>query len=201
EIKVGSSGNRIVANVIHDTNYPGITVYGSGGGPVNRIERNVIWNAGDHGIQAAADAVIDHNTIAKTKHSGIYSRKHQGASPGRLLITHNVVVGSGEASLRIIQNSDNHRPLPIKISYNQFRQSRASDDAVRIDARIRLVADYNRGVGKWSAPAPALPASAAPNVAYWSSDPKIEWTIPRDDQHPAWKFIDRSTLWKRLNGE
>lgn len=58
EIKQGSFNNRIVGNVVHDTGYPGITVYGTMGKAVNRIESNLIWNTGDHGIQVAADAVV-----------------------------------------------------------------------------------------------------------------------------------------------
>lgn len=196
EIKDGSSGNRIVANVIHDTNYPGITVYGSGNGPVNRIVRNVIWNTGDHGIQAAADAVIDHNTIANPKHSGIYSRKHQGASPGRLLITHNVIVRSGQSSLRVIHDREIKEQFPVKISYNQFHRENAGDEAVRIDASMVIAADHNRGIGKWSAPVPIHHGFNTDE--HWGTDHEIKWTIPRDDDHPAWKWIDRLTLWKRL---
>lgn len=199
EIKDGSSGNRVIANVIHDTNYPGITVYGSGGGPVNRIERNVIWNTGDHGIQAAADAVIDHNTVANTKHSGIYSRKHQGASPGRLLITHNVIVRSGDVSLRICHDPADAKSSPIKVTYNQLQRGRASDDAVRIDRGIVVVADHNRGIGQWSAPKVVDQESS--QHSHWITDKEIAWTIPRDDDHPAWKWIDRATLWNRLVGK
>ena len=50
EIKVGSYGNIVRDNVIHDTNigtqYPGIFVYGGGQG-INVVEGNVIWRAGD----------------------------------------------------------------------------------------------------------------------------------------------------------
>ncbi|MSP37307.1 MAG: hypothetical protein EXR70_02285 [Deltaproteobacteria bacterium] len=49
EIKLGSFGNVVRDNVIHDTNigtqYPCIFVYGGGAG-INIIERNVMWNCG-----------------------------------------------------------------------------------------------------------------------------------------------------------
>lgn len=48
---LGSYGNVIADNVIHDTAYPGIFVYGAPGRVQNLVERNVIWNTGAAGIQ------------------------------------------------------------------------------------------------------------------------------------------------------
>lgn len=78
EIKVGSSGNIVRDNVIHDTNigtqYPGIFVYGGGPG-TNLVEGNVIWNAGE-GIQVVADAIIRNNIIFDCAHTGITAGPH-----------------------------------------------------------------------------------------------------------------------------
>ena len=97
EIKQGSYGNLVKDNVIHDTGYPCIIVYGTQGNPVNTIEGNAMWNCGDHGIQAAADATIINNLILSAAANGIHSQVHQGATPGNLTILHNTVLVAGDA--------------------------------------------------------------------------------------------------------
>ncbi|HVU04210.1 MAG TPA: right-handed parallel beta-helix repeat-containing protein [Polyangiaceae bacterium] len=98
EVKDGSYGNAIRDNVIHDTGYPCIIVYGNAGhGGVNTIERNAMWSCGDHGIQAAADAVIQNNLIFSPASDGIHSQVHQSASPGNLQILHNTVISNNAA--------------------------------------------------------------------------------------------------------
>ncbi|MEZ5299326.1 MAG: right-handed parallel beta-helix repeat-containing protein [Verrucomicrobiales bacterium] len=101
EIKDGSYGCQIRDNIIRDTNYPGIIVYSTHGKAPNVIERNAIWNAGDHGIQAGADAVIRNNIIYGCGGDGIRSQPHQAAKPGNLRITHNTVVAKGGHAIRI----------------------------------------------------------------------------------------------------
>ena len=92
EIKHGSYNNVVRDNVIHDTNYPCIIVYGTEGKPRNIVERNVMWGCGDHAIQAAADAVIRNNIILGANANGIHNQIHQGATPGNLEIVHNTIV-------------------------------------------------------------------------------------------------------------
>ena len=55
EIKKGSHSNIIRDNVIHDTNYPCILLYGTDGNPRNIVEGNVMWNCGDSGIQVGVE--------------------------------------------------------------------------------------------------------------------------------------------------
>jgi hypothetical protein len=78
EIKVGSYGNTVRDNVIHDTNigrqYPGIFVYG-GGPRVNVVEGNVIWKAGE-GIQVVSDAIARNNIIFDCSATGITATPH-----------------------------------------------------------------------------------------------------------------------------
>jgi hypothetical protein len=98
ELKIGSYGNVIRDNVIHDTGYPCILLYGSGGGAVNVVERNAMWGCGDHGIQVAADAIVRNNLIlSPVAADGIHSQVHQGATPGNLQISHNTVVVANDA--------------------------------------------------------------------------------------------------------
>jgi hypothetical protein len=78
EIKMGSYGNVVRNNVIHDTNigrrYPGIFVYGGGPG-TNVVEGNAIWNAGE-GIQVVSDAIVRNNIIFNCSASGITAAPH-----------------------------------------------------------------------------------------------------------------------------
>lgn len=95
EVKVGSSGNLIRHNVIHDTTigrqFPCIFVYG-GGAAVNTVEANVMWNCGE-GIQVVSDAVVRNNIVLNSQ-AGILSSPHiQVAQMRNLTITHNTVVG------------------------------------------------------------------------------------------------------------
>jgi beta-glucanase (GH16 family) len=95
EIKVGSSGNTVRDNVIHDTNlsrqYPGIFVYG-GGPKVNIVEGNVIWNAGE-GIQVVSDAIVRSNIIFDCSGTGITAAPHAAVSQMRnVTIVNNTIV-------------------------------------------------------------------------------------------------------------
>jgi hypothetical protein len=100
EIKRGSHSNIIRDNVIHDTNYPCILLYGTEGNPRNLVEGNVMWNCGDSGIQVAADAIVRNNIILESPDNGLNSQPHQGVSPGNLDFVHNTIVG-GSPCLRL----------------------------------------------------------------------------------------------------
>ncbi|MCA9656578.1 MAG: right-handed parallel beta-helix repeat-containing protein [Myxococcales bacterium] len=93
ELKEGSYNTVIRDNVIHDTNYPCILTYSTAGnGPPNVIERNALWNCGDHGIQSAADATIRNNIILSANVDGIAMQQHQSGSPQNLVVVHNTVL-------------------------------------------------------------------------------------------------------------
>ena len=101
EIKRGSHSNIIRNNIIHDTSFPCILLYGTEGNPRNIVEQNVMWNCGDSGIQAAADAIIRNNVIfPKNSANGFNSQSHQGVSPNNLEFVHNTVIG-GNPCLRL----------------------------------------------------------------------------------------------------
>ncbi|MEX1368379.1 MAG: right-handed parallel beta-helix repeat-containing protein [Nannocystaceae bacterium] len=95
ELKEGRYGTVIRDNVIHDTNYPCILTYSTvGNGPPNVVERNVMWNCGDHGIQSAADAVIRNNIILSANVDGIAMQQHQSGAPANLMVVHNTIIQS-----------------------------------------------------------------------------------------------------------
>jgi MYXO-CTERM domain-containing protein len=99
ELKEGSYANVIRDNVIHDTNYPCILTYSTvGNGERNVVERNVMWNCGDHAIQSAADAVIRNNIILSANASGIAMQAHQSGAPQNLVVVHNTILkANGDA--------------------------------------------------------------------------------------------------------
>jgi hypothetical protein len=59
-----------------------------------------MWNCGDSGIQAAADAVIRNNLILESPSNGFNSQDHQEVTPDNLEFVHNTVVG-GNPCLRM----------------------------------------------------------------------------------------------------
>jgi MYXO-CTERM domain-containing protein len=102
EIKEGSHDNIIRDNVIHDTTFPCILTYSAeGNGGANIIERNVMWNCGDNGIQSAADAVIRNNIILSAGESGIAMQMHQSGFPDNLSVTHNTILKAGGDAIAV----------------------------------------------------------------------------------------------------
>jgi hypothetical protein len=99
EIKAGSYANIVRDNVIHDTAYPGITLYHTNGnGAPNVIERNLVWNSGDNGIQVTADAIVRNNIVLGAAAEGIGIHASQGGTVGNLVIINNTVLkASGDA--------------------------------------------------------------------------------------------------------
>ena len=95
EIKKNSHSNIVRDNVIHDTHYPCILLYGTGGGDRNVVERNVMWNCGGSGIQVAADTVVRNNIVIASAGEGITSQSHNGVNPNRLELVNNTIIGSG----------------------------------------------------------------------------------------------------------
>jgi hypothetical protein len=95
EVKVGSGGNIVRNNVIHDTTigtrFPCIFVYGGGSAP-NTVEGNAMWNCGE-AIQVAADAVIRNNLILNSD-IGITAGPHaQVPSVRNVSIVNNTIAG------------------------------------------------------------------------------------------------------------
>ena len=97
EVKMGSYGNVIRDNVIHDVNvgmqYPCIFVYG-GGAAANIVEGNAVWNCGE-GIYAVADTVVRNNIVIGSGY-GISSYPHAAVAQMRnLTIVNNTIYGGG----------------------------------------------------------------------------------------------------------
>lgn len=96
EVKVGSYGNIIRNNVIHNTDvgeqFPCIFVYG-GGSSINTVEGNVMWNCGE-AIQVVSDALIRNNIIVNSWITGITAAPHVDVAEMRnVTIVNNTIVG------------------------------------------------------------------------------------------------------------
>jgi len=100
EIKKGSHSNIIRDNVIHDTLYPCIILYGTQGNPPNIVERNVMWNCPDAGLQVSADTIFRNNIIIPGNGGGLTAQSNNGVSPGNLVIVNNTFIG-GAPCLRM----------------------------------------------------------------------------------------------------
>ena len=95
EVKVGSYGNIIRNNVIHDTNigmrFPCIFVYGGGSAP-NVVEGNAMWNCGE-AIQVVSDAVVRSNLILNSD-IGVTAAPHvQVPQMRNVTIANNTIYG------------------------------------------------------------------------------------------------------------
>lgn len=142
EIKEGSYNNIIRDNVIHDTHYPCILTYSTvGNGGPNIIERNLLWNCGDHAIQSAADAQIRNNIILGAAQDGIRNQPHQSGVPSNLEITHNTVLAPANSAVR----SSNIAGSVVIANNALFAQS---GDAIRVSGDTsQLMVEGNAGSG------------------------------------------------------
>ena len=140
EIKRGSFDNIVRDNVIHDTRYPCVLVYGSEEGGPNVIEGNVMWGCGDHAIQAAADTHIVNNLILGAAQDGIRAQPHQGGVPSNLRIVHNTVINAGTA-IRLDQVAG-----PVVVANNALYSTNGA--ALRASGTLReLTVSGNVGQG------------------------------------------------------
>lgn len=93
EIKQGSWGNWIVGNTVHDTQYPCLLVYGTGGKPRNLIERNILYGSEAVVLQVQGEALVRNNLVMDGA-IGFHSHDHQGETVD-LVLVHNTIVVPG----------------------------------------------------------------------------------------------------------
>ena len=102
EIKKGSYANIVRDNVIHDVNYPGITLYDvNGHGAPNVIERNIVWNSRDSGIQVTADAIVRNNIVLSAAANAFFSNNIDGGSANNLTIVNNTFLSPHSDGIRL----------------------------------------------------------------------------------------------------
>ncbi|MCP3914311.1 MAG: right-handed parallel beta-helix repeat-containing protein [bacterium] len=124
ELKQGSYGNWIAQNVIHDTNYPCLLVYGTGGNEPNRVERNILYRSNDNVLQVAGEAYVSNNLIMDGN-IGFQSHDHQTQTRD-LVFVHNTVINRGLAA-----NLHSWAGRPGMVFANNAIYSR-DDEAIRL---------------------------------------------------------------------
>ncbi len=133
EIKVGSYGNTVRDNVIHDTNigrrYPGIFVYG-GGPKVNIVEGNAIWKAGE-GIQVVSDAIVRNNIILDCSVTGITAAPHAAVSKMR--------------NVTIVNNTIANHPRGVLIRWSGAKEMVFANNAVYCPGSVAVDASGIKG--------------------------------------------------------
>ena len=106
ELKQGSFNNIIRDNVIHNTHWPCIIVYGTDGNSQNIVEGNSMWDCGESGIQVQGEAIVRNNLIFNTTPGvgdGLISQNHQNAVTN-LQIIHNTIIGNASDSCLELRN-------------------------------------------------------------------------------------------------
>jgi hypothetical protein len=94
EIKQGSHHNWVYRNHVHDTNYPCILAYGTGGSGINVIEQNVCYRSNDSVLQVQGEAIVRNNLLIAGRGTGFASTDHQGKT-ARLTFVHNTIISRG----------------------------------------------------------------------------------------------------------
>jgi len=94
ELKQGSYNNLIAENNVHDTGYPCIIAYGTGGLPPNIIERNTCCRSDDNVMQVQGEAVVRNNLLVAGAGSAFSSVDHQDTTVN-LVVVNNTMVNAG----------------------------------------------------------------------------------------------------------
>lgn len=98
ELKQGSYGCTIAENIVHDTLYPGIIVYGTDGAPRNVIESNVIWSTVESPLQVQGEALVRNNVVFGGARAAFISHDQQGQVRDLEVVHNTFVTTSGEAA-------------------------------------------------------------------------------------------------------
>lgn len=96
ELKQGCHHNWIIGNLVHDTPYPCILVYGTGGNDVNVVERNICYGSDNEVMQVQGDAIVRNNVCFNGKAAAFFSNDH--AKPAaNLSVIGNTFINTGDA--------------------------------------------------------------------------------------------------------
>ncbi|PCJ57598.1 MAG: hypothetical protein COA79_15240 [Planctomycetota bacterium] len=122
ELKQGSFQNWIVENYIHDTNYPCLIVYGTGGKGINVIEGNTLLRSNDNVMQIQGDAKVINNLIINGKGVAFSSTDHQGKTKN-LTVINNTIINSGVAMNLTSWNNRQNMALYNNVVYSEKKSS------------------------------------------------------------------------------
>lgn len=76
ELKQGCHHNWVIGNVVYDTPYPNILVYGTGGTGINVVERNLCSRSSNECLQVQGDAIVRDNICMGAGTSAFHSSDH-----------------------------------------------------------------------------------------------------------------------------
>ncbi len=105
ELKQGSYNNIIRDNVIFNTRWPCILLYGTDGNPQNIVEGNVVWNCGDSAMQIQGEAIVRNNILINTGGAGegFVSMNHQ-STVTNLQVVNNTIIGASGAQCMVLRS-------------------------------------------------------------------------------------------------
>lgn len=172
ELKQGSHHNWIVGNHVHDTRYPAILVYGTGGNGINVIERNTCYRSGDNTLQVQGEAIVRNNLLIAGGGAGFASTDHQDRTRD-LRVVHNTIL-----SRRRGANLSSWNDRPGMIFANNLVYSEGA--AVRFPAGARGVA-WSGNVLFGALEGVSLPVTAGRGLADFRS---VSWDGTERDARP-----------------
>jgi hypothetical protein len=142
ELKQGSYGCLIAENIVHDTQYPGILVYGTDGAPRNVIEGNVIWGAVENPLQVQGEALVRNNVVFGGVQAAFISHDHQSQVRDLEVVHNTFVATSGEAAR--LQHW-NGRPGMVLANNALYSQSGASLSFLNGASGVTIVGNVIHG--------------------------------------------------------
>lgn len=98
ELKQGSFGCLVAENLVHDTPYPGILAYGTGGAARNVIEANVVFSTLANPFQVQGEALVRNNLVFGGANAAFVSFDHQGQVRDLEVVHNTFVATTGEAA-------------------------------------------------------------------------------------------------------
>ncbi|MCB9917023.1 MAG: right-handed parallel beta-helix repeat-containing protein [Planctomycetes bacterium] len=98
ELKQKCHHNWVIGNIVHDTNYPCILVYGTDGNGINVVERNICWNSQNEVLQVQGEAIV-RNNICINGGTTTFSSSDHFAQTTDIRVTNNTFINTGDAAL------------------------------------------------------------------------------------------------------
>ncbi len=123
EVKQGSWGNEIAANLVHDCTRPCLLVYGTAGMPPNVVENNRCFRSGDFTMQVQSECIVRNNLVISGAGSCFASQATVQGSPTELSIVHNTFVNAGGAVRLSAWESGTNMVFANNACYSQTAQA------------------------------------------------------------------------------
>lgn len=123
EVKQGSWGNEIAANLVHDCARPCLLVYGTGGLPSNIVENNRCFRSGDYTLQVQGECLVRNNLVVAGNGYCFASLATLQGSPTRLTVVQNTFVNTNAAVRLSAWESGTNMVFANNACYSQSGQA------------------------------------------------------------------------------